>query len=95
MTKLQLAQKRNYFKYVLTGMFRRIDYDILTEWELEEWATILNIRDELIDKFEANSRLMGLNVSEHKCWCGKAGKYDSVDSRHIIGQKVCKKHLKY
>ena len=95
MTKLQLAQKRNYFKFVLSGMFRLIDNDVLTEWEQEEWSTIFNIRDELMDKFDENSKLMGLNVPEHKCWCGKPAKYtlDHVE-KGKESKWVCKKHLK-
>lgn len=96
MTKQQLAQKRNYFKFVLTGMFRKLDLSALTEWEQEEWATIFNIRDELMDKFEGNSRLMGLNIPEHRCWCGKEGKYDIPENYpyKTTAQKFCKKHFK-
>jgi len=92
MTKLQLAQKRNYFKFVLVGLFKPIDNDVLTEWELEEWATILNIRDELLEKFDENSRELGLKVPEHRCWCGKEAK-----SIWLRGDKeiwVCNKHKK-
>lgn len=94
MTKLQLAQKRNYFKFVLHGMYRFIDNDALTEWELEEWATILNIRDELLEKFDNNSRLVGLKVPEHKCWCGKEAK--NLVAAHEDGFELwtCNKHKK-
>jgi hypothetical protein len=60
---------------VLSGIPKPIDYNSLTEWEQEEWATVLNIRDELLDKFDETSRNLGLNVPEHKCWCGKPAKY--------------------
>lgn len=45
MTKLQLAQKRNYFKFVLTGIPKPIDLKVLSEYEQEQWGIILDIRD--------------------------------------------------
>lgn len=96
MTKLQLAQKRNYFKFVLSGMFRRIDLEALTPYEKDLWNKILNIRKELIEQFEYSSKFKGLKVPEHRCWCGKEGKYDPEfeiqDYMQFI--KVCKKHIK-
>ena len=95
MEKQKLAQKRNYFKYVLHGIFKPIDLECLTEWELEEWATILDIKDDILSKFDNNSRVMGLNVPEFKCWCGKEGKYPpSQEYPEMIrrNMKFCKKH---
>ena len=94
MSKLQLAQKRNYFKYVLSGMNKPIDLTVLTPYEIGRFNTIKEAIKDLIDNFDNNSRLNGLNVPEHKCWCGKEAKYtkDYVEK----GQNstwVCKKHL--
>lgn len=76
MTPKQKLQKgRAYFKYVLVGINKPIDLTTLSEYEQEEWATILNIKDNLLDTFDKESRLLGLNVPEHKCWCGKPAKY--------------------
>lgn len=92
--KQKLAQQRNYFKFVLTGISKPINFNSLTEWEQEKWSTILNIRKELIDKFDRNSRIMGLNVPKHKCWCGKEGKYEPEYETFGDVKFVCKKHIK-
>lgn len=94
MTKLQLAQKRNYFKFVITGMFKPVDAHVLTDRELTLWKEILDNRDELLRIFDVCSRHKGLNVPEHKCWCGKPGKYDVPEDYPYHQGKVCKKHLK-
>jgi hypothetical protein len=95
MTKLQLAQKRNYFKFVLSGMYRQIDLNALTAYEIVLWKEILDNREELLKIFDDLSRDKGLNVPEHKCWCGKEAKY--TKDYVAKGEKatwVCKKHIK-
>jgi hypothetical protein len=92
--KQKLAQKRNWFKYVITGLFKPVDYNSLTEWEQEKWSTILNIRNELLSKFETNSISKGLKVPEHRCWCGKEGKYKPEYETFDEVEFVCKKHIK-
>lgn len=92
MTKLQLAQKRNYFKFVLSGMYRQIYTEALTEQEQEAWFGILNLREQLIDNFEDNSRAKGLRIPEHRCWCGKEAKYIWLRGDKEIW--VCNKHKK-
>lgn len=96
MTKQQLAQKRNYFKFVLSGMYRKIELSVLTEYELKLWQQILDNRNELIRLFELSSKLKGLRVPEHRCWCGKEGKYtpEYELQDYMTHTKVCKKHLK-
>lgn len=89
MTKLQLAQKRNYFKFVLMGMFKPIDANVLTPYELQKFKELMEIRKELIESFDVNSKIKGLNVPEHRCWCGKEGKYKTDYTNKL----VCKKHL--
>jgi hypothetical protein len=95
MTKQGLAQKRNYFKFVLSGMIKPVDITVLTPYEIGRFNTIKEAIKDLIDNFDNNSRLNGLNVPEHKCWCGKEAKY----TKDYVGKGenatwVCKKHLK-
>lgn len=87
MTKRELAQKRNYFKFVLTGLPKPIDKTVLTVEEQSWWETILAARTELLKEFDNRSIIKGLRVPEHKCWCGKPGKYLAPDSTY-----TCKKH---
>ena len=92
LTKQQLAQKRNYFKFVLTGLRKPINPSSLTEEELNQWHDLLKIRGKLLDNFDNASRILGLNVPEHKCWCGKAAKQqaDYYDNGELVW--VCNKH---
>ena|SRR5687767_2622928 len=92
MTKKQLAQKRNYFKYQLLGMIKYVDVSILTESEAFTWKHILDLRDNLVDNFDNNSREKGLNVPLNKCWCGKEGKYQLEEPLFDHRYWVCKKH---
>ena len=91
MTKQQLAQKRNYFKYILTGLIKPVDASCLGPAELSAWNEIQLIRRGILDQFDWNSKQLGLKVPEHKCWCGKEGKYNSIEA----GKYVCKKHLEF
>lgn len=90
-SKQELAQKRNWFKYILSGLFKPIDYGVLSEHERSLWEEMLQCRAELLQGFDETSKEMGLKVPEYRCWCGKEGKYDPPDyvSQDI---KVCKKH---
>jgi hypothetical protein len=91
LTKQQLAQKRNYFKYVLTGMLKPVDINCLGPAELSAWNEIQLIKKHVLDQFDWNSKQLGLKVPEHRCWCGKEGKYNSAKA----GKYVCKKHLEF
>ncbi len=66
LTKQQIAQKRNYFKFVLTGMSKPIDTRVLTPFELNWWKDIMNSRKLLMEEFDRNSIKMGLNVKPKK-----------------------------
>lgn len=93
MTEKQRLQKdRAYFKFVLAGLNKPIALRSLTEYEQEEWATILNIRDNLLDVFDKTSKELGLNVPEHRCWCGKVAKLqvDYYTNGNLAW--VCNKH---
>lgn len=89
MTKLQLAQKRNWFKFVLSGLNKPVDTKIMTGEERDQWRRLMDIRNDLLDDFDRNSRHLGLNVPEYRCWCGKEGKYNHPDHPSL---KVCYKH---
>lgn len=92
MTKKQLAQKRNYFKFVLTGLVKPIDVDCLTNTEIELWDSLLTVRQQLLEGFNDNSVEMGLNVPK-KCWCGKAATVIVNIAEHPLnGRLTCKKH---
>lgn len=100
LSKFKVAQKRNYFKYVLSGMCKPIDTQVLTKEELEKWNTILQLRNELIGSFEHNSQSEGLKVPT-KCWCGKPAKYvpEYINEEWYKNDGknsglVCKEHIK-
>lgn len=65
MTKQQLAQKRNYFKFVLTGLPKSIDLKALTGPEQRHWKEILKLRNSLLKDFEFRSYVMGLNTKTY------------------------------
>lgn len=93
MSPLQKIQKdRAYFKFVLAGIPKPIKQESLTSIEKLLWKELLSIRTVLLNQYDNNSRLKGLNVPEHKCFCGKEGKY-SVETDYFTGF-MCKKHFK-
>jgi len=98
LTKFKLAQKRNYFKFVLTGLPKPIDLEALTGPEKFAWNQILNHRDSLLAEFNKHSIELGLKVVP-KCWCGKPGKYvpEYIDEDFYKFSNnsglVCKKHI--
>lgn len=92
MKKQELAQKRNWFKFVLAGLYKPVDTSIMTSEERDQWRQLIDIRDDLLYDFDKNSRYIGLNVPEYKCWCGKEGKYDPPDYVSYAIKKVCYKH---
>lgn len=94
MTKQELARHRNWFKYIVSGKSKPVDLKALTEWEQEKWATLLNIRDELLDKFAENSKNLGLNVKD-RCWCGKIANHIPTNYPMDYRGKVCKNHINY
>ena len=85
MTKKELAQKRNYFKFVLMGSYRNIDLAALTEVERQMWKEIDNLRTKLLSEFDERSKEKGLSV-KNKCWCGKRRKTK-------CGEQHCKEDL--
>lgn len=73
--KEELQKARAFFKYVLTGLPKPIKLKYLTEDERLLWNTILYHRSTLLENLDDNSKLMGLNIPEHRCWCGLPAKY--------------------
>lgn len=67
MTIRELVQKRNYFKFVPTGIRKPIDKNTLTVEEQSLWEAILIARNELLKEFDNRSTIKGLNVPERKC----------------------------
>lgn len=90
LNKKQLAQKRNYFKFVLTGMIKLIDLRCLTVREKIVWKNIISARKNLLDMFEDGSKELGLNIPEYRCCiCNKEAKYFDDE---VFG--YCYKHYK-
>ena len=72
MTKQELARKRNWFKYQLMGSsLINTNAKILTPDELILLKEIKHNLASLVLLFDESSRELGLNVPEHKCWCGR------------------------
>ncbi len=93
MNKFKLAQKRNYFKFVIVGLPKPIDKNALTDRERTLWNNIMKSREELIRSFEGSSRAKGLNVPSNRCIYSscrnKANKYTSTFEND---KSICKKH---
>lgn len=100
MNKFKLAQKRNYFKFVLSGMIKPDSLFELTEEEKVTYNKLKELHKELLDNFNSNSVKLGLKVTP-KCWCGKTGKYvpeyleqNWYKSSSNTSGLVCKNHIK-
>ena len=89
LSKKELAQKRNYFKYVLAGMHKPIDLRALNVYEIELWSEIQHKISLLTTNFNVSSQQLGLNVPE-RCWCGKIAKWKAKYDHQGL---VCKKHI--
>jgi len=83
MDKRKLAQKRNWFKYVITGLSKPIDKSCLSLLEIEEWDKIIKSRETILKSFNNTSKQAGLNVIK-ACWCGSRRKTN-------CGDEFCKK----
>ena len=94
-TKQQLQRNRAYFKFVLSGLNKPIVLESLSPLERTRYARLLEARDEILNDFDITSKSMGLNVPEHKCWCGKKATVQKLET-NIPGMQdliwVCNKH---
>lgn len=73
MTKQQLAQKRNWFKFQMTGMLNRlnsIDIEYLSTIEQYNMTLLKSYINNILINFDESSINLGLNVP-NKCWCNK------------------------
>jgi hypothetical protein len=64
LTKQQLAQQRNWFKFILMGMNKPVNLEVLTEDEKLVWKQILYYRKVLLEDFNINSEELGLKVKK-------------------------------
>ena len=95
--KQKLARRRNWFKLEILGIHFSKYGLTTTEEEDKLIEQISELRNQLIRQFDENSKKLGLKVPEHRCWCGKEGKYpttlpyiDSICERTVT--HLCKKH---
>ena len=80
--------------YPLSGLTNYVG--IITESEKEILKEMGNLQKRLLESFNENSKLLGFNVAEHRCWCGKVAKHKAnYETFHEDGKGlVCKKHIK-
>ena len=90
--KQKLQQHRSWFKFRIIGAYTPISSEFLTSDELANMNLILEARNRILACFDENSRSLGLNVPEHKCWCGKPAKVeiDYYGNGNVMW--VCNKH---
>ena len=91
--KQKLQRDRAYFKFVLSGISKPIKLESLSEIEQLVWKEILSARKALLDMHDKCSIELGLNIPDHKCYCGKPAKVqvDYDDTGEL--QWVCNKHI--
>ncbi len=95
-TKKELAQRRNWFKFRLNGAYLipPKQNHILTNREELLIQELEALRQTLIKEFDDNSRKLGLKVPKNRCWCRKEGKYKPEYEVFHESGLVCKKHIK-
>lgn len=91
--KQKLQKDRAWFKFVLTGIPKPINLESLSEIEQLVWKEILSARNALLNMHDKCSIELGLNIPEHRCWCGKPAKVqvDYYGTGEL--QWVCNKHI--
>jgi hypothetical protein len=85
LSKQQLAQKRNWLKYQLSGIKLVYQEESVTPEELQILNEINLCIKTLLKDFDNNSKLLGLKIPETRCFCGKPATEDYND------YKVCRK----
>lgn len=80
-SELQKTQRaRAYFKFVLTGLSKPIKKEFLTKEEQKSWNKILDLRKDLLEIHDENSKEMGLKIPEHRCFaCNKPAEREMED----------------
>ena len=100
MTKSEKWKKRAWVKYKMTGIYPLTGLTnyvgIITESEKEILKDMSNLQKRLLESFNENSKLLGFNIAEHRCWCGKVAIHKpDYEVYHENGNGlVCKKHIK-
>jgi hypothetical protein len=90
MTEKQKIQKeRAWFKYQISGIKFLISQESLTRLEQIQLDIIKRDLALLKKGFDENSMQLGLKVPQHKCYCGKEGKYQFLD------EWFCSNHIKF
>lgn len=94
MNKQELARKRNWFKHQMVSYVYLVDMNALHPTERILWKKFQEIRKDLLNEFDCNSRLLGLNVPKHKCFYPDCrNKVIAEEISPIFGTSyVCKKH---
>lgn len=98
LTKPQIAQKRNYMLFRLTGMnFGQFAKEkVLNPSEVEIFEQMEKLRRRLMDNWDGNSAAIGLIIRPHKCsCCGKrSDKAYYIKDKHDEERYMlfCKKH---
>jgi hypothetical protein len=93
-TKKQLASKRNWNKFRLTGTFI-LDTEGLTEQEKEIYNKIRELKMKLLDNWDNGSLEIGLHLKPYKCEsCGIRSNEPFIlkDERTGESHIYCKKH---
>jgi len=93
--KQKLQKERAWFKYQVSGISFRISNNALTSKEKDILSIIKVSVDYLKTIHDRQSIILGLNVPEYKCWCGKVAKYEPLNYPKYYLGKVCKQHINY
>ena len=91
-SKQKLQRDRAYFKFIVSGLVKPIPLNNLTSDEKANWQIIIDARQRILDLYDDNSKQLGLNIPEHRCWCGKAAKIEVDYYGTGEYQWVCNKH---
>lgn len=90
MTKQELARHRNWNKVRLSGM--SFDTRVLTEQELALFEKILSLKDELLQHWDSNSKLLGLKVERYNVYLNNTTYKVNISYKEAL---YFKKHLAY
>tara|TARA_R110000772_G_C13232569_1_gene432911 strand:+ start:664 stop:975 length:312 start_codon:yes stop_codon:yes gene_type:complete len=93
--KQKLQKARAYFKFILAGLPKPVSTKYLTATEQDTWKQIIELRNTLLSIHDENSRILGLNVPEFKCFiCNKPTIEDYKITKDGMTYNLCKKHFK-
>lgn len=91
--KQKLQKARAFFKYVLSGLIKPVNYTYLSYEEKILWTEIKAKQKRLLTIHDDNNREFGLNVPKFRChFCSKEAVYNTVASE-LDEYRLCKKHF--